>query len=119
MESQFELYQEIQQKRRELDVCIKELRKNGTALAEAERAYKIKLREWCLRLRAQDMPIGLIDKTCYGVPEVADLRFKRDVAQVTYDANKDAINSIKLQLRLISSQLSTEMSNPNVGFGDV
>lgn len=119
VESQFELFQEIQQKRRELDVCIKELRKNGTALAEAERAYKIKLREWCLRLRAQDMPIGLIDKTCYGIPEVADLRFARDVADVVYSANKDAVNSLKLQLRIISSQLSAELSSPNVGLGDV
>lgn len=108
MESQFDLYQEIQQKRHELDVCIKELRKNGTALAEAERAYKIKLREWCLRLRAQDMPIGLIDKTCYGIPEVADLRFARDVADVCYNANKDAINAIKLELRLIENQLQRE-----------
>ena len=114
-----DLYGEIAQKRRELDVCIKELRRNGTALAEAERAYKVKLREWCLRLRANDTPIGLIDKTCYGIPEVADLRFERDVAQVTYDANKDAINSIKLQLRILNSQLSVEMSNPNLGFGDV
>ena len=119
VESQFDLYQEIQQKRHELDVCIKELRKNGTALAEAERAYKIKLREWCLRLRAQDMPIGLIDKTCYGIPEVADLRFARDVADVVYSANKDAVNSLKLQLRIISSQLSAEINSPNVGLGDV
>jgi len=108
VESQMDLYSEIQQKRHDLNTCIRELRKNGTALAEAEKAYKVKLREWCLRMRAQDMPIGLIDKTCYGVPEVADLRFARDVAEVCYNANKDAINAIKLELRLIENQLQRE-----------
>lgn len=107
-----DLYSEIQQKRRELDVCIKELRKSGTAYAEAERIYKIKLREWCLKLRSQDMPVGLIDKTCYGIPEVAELRFERDCARVVYDANKDAINAIKLELRILENQVQREWSTP-------
>ena len=113
--SDYDLWSEIQDKRRELDVCIRELRKSGTAFAEAERIYKIKLREECLRLRGQDMPVTLIDKVCYGIDEVAELRFKRDIARVVYDANKDAVNSIKLQLRILDSQLSREWSNPQAG----
>lgn len=35
-----ELYEQIQQKTKELDVSIKALRKTGTAYAEAEREYK-------------------------------------------------------------------------------
>ena len=95
--SDYDLWQEIEQKRRELNVCIKEMRKSGTAYAQAEREYKVKLREWCLKLRAQDMPIGLIDKTCYGIPEVADMRFKRDVAETVWKANQEAVNSTKLR----------------------
>lgn len=112
-----DLYQELEQKRRELDACIRQLRKNGTALSEAERAYKVRLREVALRLRADDMPIGMIQLTVYGVPDVAELRFRRDVAQTVYDANKDAINSIKLQLRLIDAQMQREFSSPNLGYG--
>lgn len=108
----YDLWEEISQKRKELNVCIKELRKSGTAYAEAERIYKIKLREWCLKLRSQDMPIGLIDKTCYGIPEVADLRFKRDVAETVWKANQEAIQSIKLQLRLLDAQISREWTTP-------
>ena len=115
----YDLWQEIKQKTKQLDYSVKELRKSGTAYAEAERIYKIKLREWCLKLRSQDMPIGLIDKTCYGIPEVAELRFKRDCARVVYDANKDAINAIKLEIRIINEQLSREISNPNVGYGNL
>lgn len=108
---EYDLWQEIQQKTHELEACVRELRRSGTAYAQAERDYKVKLREWCLRLRADGMPIGLIDKTCYGVPEVAELRFKRDVAETVYKANQEAINSVKLQLRLIDAQLSREWSN--------
>lgn len=115
----YDLWSEIQQKTKQLEFSVKELRKSGTAYAEAERIYKIKLREWCLKLRSQDMPIGLIDKTCYGIPEVADLRFKRDVAEAVWKANQEAIQSIKLQLRIINEQLSREISNPNVGYGNL
>ena len=113
--SDIDLWSEIEQKRRELNVCIKEMRKSGTAYAQAEREYKVKLREWCLKLRAQDMPIGLIDKTCYGIPEVADMRFKRDVAETVWKANQEAVNSIKLQLRILDNQLQREWSTPQAG----
>lgn len=114
--SDYDLWSEIQTKTHELDVCIRELRKSGTAYAEAERAYKIKLREHCLRLRSQqDMPVGLIDKTCYGIPEVADLRFKRDIAETVYRANLEAINSIKLQLRILDAQMGREWVRPQAG----
>ena len=115
----YDLWSEIQAKTKQLDYSVKELRKSGTAYADAERAYKIRLREWCLKLRSQDMPIGLIDKTCYGIPEIAELRFKRDCAEAVYKANIEAINAIKLEIRIINEQLSREISNPNVGYGSL
>ena len=54
------------------------------------------------------MAIGLIDKTCYGIPSVAEARFQRDVAEAVYRANQEAINSLKLQLRLIDSQINRD-----------
>ena len=115
MSTDYDLWSEIRTKTRQLDYSIRELRKSGTAYAEAEKAYKIKLREECLRLREQDMPVTLIDKVCYGIDEVAELRFKRDIAETVWTANKEAINSIKLQLRILDSQLSREWSNPPYG----
>ena len=106
------LWTEIEQKTRQLDTCIKELRKSGTAYAEAERDYKIKLREECLRLKSEGMAIGLISMTAYGIPSVADLRFKRDMASTIYAANKDAVNAIKLEMRIINDQLMREYGRP-------
>ena len=103
-----DLYDEIQQKISQLDRSIKQLRKSGTSYAEAERDYKILLRTECLKLRDEGMAIGMIDKTCYGIPSVAEKRFQRDVAEAVYTANKEAINSLKLQIRIINEQLSRE-----------
>lgn len=108
-----ELYQELQSKTKQLDISIKQLRKSGTEYAEAERIYKILLRQECLKLRDEGMAIGMIDKTCFGIPSVAEARFKRDVAEAVYKANLEAINSIKLQMRLIESQLSREWGASN------
>lgn len=103
-----DLIQEIQQKSNELSISIKSLRTSGTSFAEAEKEYKILLRSECLKLKDSGMAIGMIDKTAYGIPSVAEARFKRDVAEVVYKANLEAINSIKLQIRLLDNQLSRE-----------
>ena len=105
-----DLYNELQDKRKELDISIKQLRKSGTTFAQAEKDYKILLRQECLKLRDEGMAIGMIDKTCYGIPSVAEARFRRDVAQAVYKANLEAINSIKLQIRLIENQLQREFT---------
>ena len=103
-----DLYDELQAKTRQLDASIKQLRKNGTEYAEAERDYKVLLRTEALKLRDEGMAIGMIDKVIYGIPSVAEMRFKRDIAEVVYKANQEAINSIKLQMRLIENQIQRE-----------
>jgi hypothetical protein len=111
----YDLWSEIQSKTKQLDYSVKELRKSGTAYAEAERAYKIRLRETALRLRSQDMAVGMISMTVYGVPEVAELRFKRDCCEAVYKANIEAINAIKLEIRIINEQLSREWGQAGTG----
>ena len=108
-----DLYTELQQKTSQLDISIKALRQSGTAYAEAEKNYKVLLRQECLKLRDEGTAIGMIDKICYGIPSVAEARFKRDVAETVYKANFEAINSLKLQMRLIENQLQREWGNPN------
>ena len=103
-----ELYNELQDKTKQLDMSIRQLRRSGTEYAEAERNYKILLRQECLKLRDEGMAIGMIDKTCYGIQSVATARFKRDVAEAVYKANLEAINSIKLQMRLLENQIERE-----------
>lgn len=103
-----DLYEEITKLMAELTASIRKLRQNGVNLAEAERDYKLTLSQEALRLRAGDMPVTLINNVIYGVPEVAQKRFKRDVEQANYDANKEHINITKLKLRILEAQLSRE-----------
>lgn len=106
-----DLMNELQAKIKQLEASLKELRVSGTNYAKAERDYKILLRQECLKLRDEGMAIGMIDKTCYGIPSVAEARFQRDVAQTIYQANQEAINTLKLQLRLIENQIGREYGN--------
>lgn len=104
-----ELYEELAQKNQELTQSIKLLRQNGIKLAEKERDYKIKLRQEALKLRSEKgMPVTLISQIIYGVPEVAELRFERDVAEAMYNANQEHINTTKLQIRILEGQLNRE-----------
>ena len=83
-----DLVNEILNKQQELDISIKQLRKTGTAYAQAEKDYKVALSTEALKLRnEQDMAVTLINQIIYGVPKIADKRFKRDVAQAVHKAN--------------------------------
>ena len=104
----YDLYSELTIKTAALDKCIKQLRQTGTAYAEAERDYKVLLRTEAMKLRDEGMAIGMIDKVIYGIPSVAEKRFQRDIASTVYEANKEAIQSIKLQMRLIDNQIQRE-----------
>lgn len=107
-----DLVNDIQMLMEELTLSIKKLRQTGNALAEAERDYKITLRQEALKLRVKkDMPVTLINQIIFGVPDVAEKRYKRDIAETMYQTNQEHINATKLKLRLLESQLSREWSN--------
>ena len=103
-----DLMAELQEKAGVLSKSVNALRNNGIAYARAEKDYKILLRQECLKLRDAGMPVGMIDKTCYGIPSVAEARFRRDAQDAVYRANLEHINAVKLQLRLIESQIERE-----------
>ena len=106
-----DLWQEIQEKQKLLDKAIKTLADNGKDLAKKERAYKIAVNKKALELRAEDMPVTLINQVIYGYEDIADLRFERDTAQSVYNANQEYINVIKLLIRILEGQLNREYGN--------
>lgn len=106
-----DLLNELNTKQSQLSVSIKKLRETGSNYAKAERDYKILLRQEVLKLRNEGEAIGVIQLTCYGIPSVAEARFKRDVAETIYKANQEAINTLKLEIRLIQSQIEKEWSH--------
>lgn len=104
-----DLFNELEKKINELNKSLKKLRETGTDFAEAERDYKITLRQEALKLRNDDkLAVTLIQQIIYGVQEVADKRFNRDVKEAIYKANQEAINVLKLQIRILENQLQRE-----------
>lgn len=104
-----DLQNEILEKSRILDACIEQLKKYGLELSNSEKDYKITLRQEALKLRTEnDMPVTLINQIIYGVPEVANKRFKRDIAETMYNTCQEKINTIKLQIRILESQINRE-----------
>lgn len=103
-----DLLNEINMKQEQLSASLKKLRQTGSEYAKAERDYKVLLRQEVLKLRNDGEAIGVIQLTCYGIPSVAEARFKRDVSEAIYRANQEAINTLKLEIRLIESQLERE-----------
>lgn len=110
-----DLFNELQALTNQLKVSLKQLRTNGIELAKCERDYKIAVNKKALELRSQDMPVTLIQTVIYGYDDIAMLRFKRDSANVVYNANIEAINTLKLQMRIVQNQLDKEWSNINEG----
>ena len=106
-----DLYNDLVYKQEMLDKSIKSLRKTGIEFAETEKEYKMAVCKKALELRNTDMPVTLIQLTIYGYPEIATLRFKRDSAEAIYYANKEAINGIKLEIKILQEQLNKEYSN--------
>lgn len=106
------LIDEIQNTYDLLSQSIKALKRTSEAYAKAEKEYKILLRQECLKLRDEGMAIGMISITCYGIPSVAEARFKRDIAEANYKANQEAIQAYKLQLRLMDNQVQREWTTP-------
>lgn len=105
----YDLYSDLQQKTRELDVAVKSLRRTGTEYAQAEMNYKMELSKEALKLREAGTAVTMIPLVIYGLENIARLRFDRDVKETVYNANQESINAIKLQIRIIENQISREI----------
>lgn len=107
-----DLYNELQEKIDILNKSIEECKTLGLKYNESEYRYKIKLRIEALKLKNnEDMAVTLINQVIYGVPEVAELRLARDKAETLYNTQKDKVNILKLQIRILDSQLQREYNN--------
>lgn len=108
----YDLYNELQTKINDLDVSVKMLRKSGADYAEAYTNYRIALSKELLLLRDQGVAVTLAYDVARGKPEIAKLKFNEISKEAIYKANQESINSLKLQIRIIESQISREWQNP-------
>lgn len=103
-----DLIQEVGAKSALLDTAIRQLGIRGRAYAQAERDYRLAMRQKILEERANGTPVTIISDLCRGDPEVAKLRFERDIALTVYESAKEAIQTYKLQIRILDAQIERE-----------
>lgn len=103
-----DLVNELAAKTALLDTAIRKLGTRGSAYAEAERDYRCALAKQILAERDKGTPVTIIGDVCKGNKEISTLRFKRDCAEVMYKSALEAINSYKLQIRIMDAQIERE-----------
>jgi len=101
-----DLMAEVQEKVHLLDKAVTQFGKRGSALADADRRYRVAYAEEILKLKAEGLPATLIPDIAKG--KTADAKFERDAAEVTYNSAKEAINALKLQIRVIEEAIERE-----------
>jgi hypothetical protein len=103
-----DLFLELREKQQCLETALGELGKRGRAKAEAERNYRVALAKIILIERNNGTPVTIISDICRGDKEIAKLKFERDVADVMYSAAMEAIQTYKLGIRMLDSQIDRE-----------
>ena len=106
-----DLYNDLQQKIKELDICIKSLRKTGNDYAKAYTTYRIKLSQELVKLRDEGMAVTLAYDVARGKQEIAKAKFDEISKEAIYKANLESINATKLQIKVLENQLEKEWGN--------
>lgn len=70
--------------------------KFGTSYADAEKTYRIALAKEIMILREQKIPATLVGDIARG--NLADLKYKRDFAEMQYKTSRDMLNALQSEL---------------------
>lgn len=110
---EYDLYNELLEKSNKLDISFKQLRKTGQDYAEAYTNYRMELAKELMKLKTEGYAITLAGDIARGKPEIAHLKYQEIATEAIYKANLESINALKLQIKLIQSQIDKEWSNEN------
>lgn len=98
---------------RELATC----KQAGCQYAENEAEYRKMLRIEILNERQNGTPVTIIGDVCRGKEEIADAKERRDCSEAIYKASQEAINVLKLRIRVVNEQISRIWHSGNVTQG--
>ncbi len=104
----YELQKEINAK---LNSTMVLYRERGETLAQSEQNYRVALAKKILLLRDDKVPVTIINNLAMGDEEVAELRFKRDVAQTLYESVTQAIFTLRLQLKIARQEVAEDRNS--------
>ena len=106
-----DLVNELNSLSNKLSLSIKSLIKTGKYYAKAYTDYRIALAKELVRLKDDGMAVTIAYDVARGKPEIAKLKFNEIATEAIYKANLEAINSTKLQIKIIQNQIDKEWGN--------
>ena len=109
-----DLLNTLEEKIEYLEKNIKTLRKTGEEYAKAYTDYRIALAEELLKLKNEGMAVTIAYDIARGKKDIAKLKYDEICKEAIYKANQEAINSIKLQLRIIENQIGREYNQKDI-----
>lgn len=107
----YDLMTELRTKNMQLDQSLKLLRKSGEEYAKSLADYRMAFSQELLKLRDEGYAISLAENIARGKREIATLKQKQIIAEAVYEANRESINVLKLQIKLLNEQISREWVN--------
>lgn len=91
---------------RQLPEAVKKLRTYGLEMAKADSAYRAAKAEKIRELKLQGLPATLIGDLAKG--DCSELQHEKELTEVIYETQKEFINSLKIQIRVVEGQIDRE-----------
>ena len=105
-----DLWGEIQEVTRLLDLSLKEAKERGNRYVLAEAAYYSAKAQTAFAMKEEGYPVTFIETVIKGVPEVAQAMSAYHAAQVEYENAREARNVYKKKLDTLREQYAREWS---------
>lgn len=106
-----DLYETLRKLTELLNKALKELGKRGSEYADCYKNYRVAVAKELLTLRDNGMPVTIAYDIARGNEEVAELKRKEIVSESLYKSCQEAINSYKLQIKILQEQINREYVN--------
>nr|DAL53605.1 MAG TPA_asm: hypothetical protein [Bacteriophage sp.] len=102
------MWQDIEKAIQDLNKTLSEYKKYQKDYAKKEYDYRVALSKRLLELRAQGQAVTHLADIAKGMSDIADLRYKRDIAEGLVRSAEEGINFYKLKIREMESQYNKE-----------
>ena len=102
------MWQDVEQALSDLYKCLEEYKKYNKDYAIKERLYKVALSKKLVELGAAGEKVTHLADIARGIPEIAKLRYERDLARGLKKSAEEGINYFKIKVRVLEGQLNRE-----------
>jgi hypothetical protein len=106
-----DLLQELWKTNELLSKALEQFKARGQEYAKCYRNYRVLVAQELLKLKAEGMPVTIAYDIARGKEEVADAKEKEIIAECMYKSCQEAINTYKLQIKILQEQINKEWSN--------